>query len=251
MRTRQGKKDILLNMPVLAQDLMNLVKNDSEIGRGILLKVIDEAREEYSKPTESLLQGRIYQCTRKRLPEIDRARLEISRAQNGLHQALSIKTLICNGKWNQGSFNTSFMLALIKTTDAYWMPSAVCMQEEIIPRLRDLLLMKINTFIKTELETAEEALNQKTKEKLEIKPGRINLEDFSRIGALFDTERKVEKKVAEIKPGRIDTQKFNNIASLFGSPEKKLQKPGRIKNLDGYKAVADLFAAGPVLQRNS
>lgn len=242
MRIQREKKDILMNMGIVAQDLMNLIKDGSDSGQERLIACIVEARSIYKQPTESLFQGHVYQRSRQRIPEIDNLINNIINGSGALNQVLQCKAMISNGEWNIGSFNTSLFITLLKKTDAWWMPSLAVMQAEIIPRLKVLLFGKIEAFIQTACEQND---NAQKPEKVALKPGRINLSDFSKIGDLFDTGKDKQKPVSEIKPGRLNLTGYDNIALLFdknGSMKKVNEvKPGRI-NTAQYGNIANLFA---------
>lgn len=137
---------IIDNLEDFADKLLKVIADESELGAKRLISILNTANENYKKPIDSWLMGWFYQYTRLRTSQVDKTIQGIKAFPDAVTRLQEFKLLILDGKWNEGSFNVQLLDELIHIIPGYQVLKPD-IKNEVILRLKELLIMRIDHFI--------------------------------------------------------------------------------------------------------
>ncbi len=128
--------------------LLNRIADESEEGHAALLLTMAKAQRLYNQPMESWFTGWIYQQTRKRGPEIERAKKSIIAFPDAYTRLQELKILVEeNGEWHpDSSYNYYLFVELIKSVPGY-KPLDDVLVHPITLKVKDKILSRIDSFM--------------------------------------------------------------------------------------------------------
>ncbi len=137
---------IIDNLEAFAENLLNLIANESEKGAEQLIAIIQAAQCSYKDPIDSWITGWVYQYSRLRSTQVDKTIESLNSFPDTVKRLQQFKSLVQKGEWNKGSFNHYFFEELIQAIPGY-KPLQSEISHEVILRLKELVISLTDQFI--------------------------------------------------------------------------------------------------------
>ncbi|MDX1838036.1 hypothetical protein DIZ81_09540 [Legionella taurinensis] len=140
---------IINNLEKFTQGLIDLISDNSEAGKKKLEELFAKAHADYDEPKQSYVWRWIYQYSRQRSDNFNKAETDL-KLPDPLLRLQTLLVFISGGNWTSTSANTRLLLGLIKAVPGYDKETDEYLRTRIIDALTPLLKEQITLVVKTQ-----------------------------------------------------------------------------------------------------